>query len=70
MIDVHVLAINRPQQIAVREDDVLGDFCTFFDEEGDEVESEKEAVSAVIEWRDGSGFTPLRFEDFKSRKVH
>ena len=60
--DVHVLAINITQRIAVAEEG-LGDIRTFLDEFADETDDVQKAKWVVVEWRDG-GWTSIPMDDY------
>lgn len=66
---VYVLAVNRGQRVAYRDDDVIGDFDTLYDADGEETDDEDEAVTVLVKWRTG-GFTPLQLADYETGRLH
>lgn len=60
-----VSAVNVPERLALRDDDVLGDIRSLLDEDGDETDSADIAVMAIVEWRDG-GWSPVDLRDYKT----
>jgi hypothetical protein len=60
--DVHVLAINITQRIAVAEEG-LGDIHNFLDEFADETDDVQNAKWVVVEWRFG-GWTSIPMDDY------
>lgn len=64
--EIHILAINTTQRLAIAEEG-LGDIRSFLDDEWDEVENKEEAAHASIEWRFG-GWSTVDLDDYEDVK--
>lgn len=60
---VEIIGASFEERLVLRADEVVGDILDFYDRYGDETNDTDEAVSAVIEWRDGSGFSTMSMRD-------
>lgn len=63
MDTVVVDAINLKSRVASREDGAIGRVVKMLDDEGDETTNTDDAVSAIVEWGDGT-WSPVSLNTF------
>ena len=62
-------AVNVPERLVLRDDNILGDIRSFLDADGDETDDVLVAAMAIVEWRDG-GWSPIVLADFETAKLN
>lgn len=57
MTDLHIVAINRTDRLALASDDRLCEITNMFDAEGEETDDVEDATAAVVRYADDKWFT-------------
>ena len=60
-----VVGVHPGLGLAVRRDNVLGDLCALFDENGDQCGSD-EAFVGMFQWRDESGYSSVVLDEYEN----